>query len=162
MEKVSPYCFVTLRYKMKTQLSHDIIKEGREEGFRFIFGIERQPPTLERAIEGARVGDRFCIQVPSSEIYGDHDPGLVVEIPKKGLIRQRLKKGQFYRQMKKGSLVSFRVLEIRPDTVLADFNRPMAGISVLLEGEIVAVAPAGEEEIRAARETQAKKGIGCG
>jgi FKBP-type peptidyl-prolyl cis-trans isomerase SlyD len=162
MEKVRPNCSVTIRYVMNTQLPQGVVKKGREEVIEFIFGIERQPFTLERAVEGACVGDRFSIEVPSAEIYGEKDPSLIIEIPRKGLISQRLKQGQFYRQMKMGSLVSFRVLEIRADSVLADFNKPMAGISVLLDGEIMAIREASKEEIVAARETQARKRIGCG
>lgn len=162
MERVRRNHAVTLRYRMKTQLPHGTVKEGSKEVIEFIFGIQHQPPTLERAIEGAYVGDRFTVQIPASEIYGEHNPALIVEIPKEGLIKQRLKEGRFYRQMKKGSLVSFKVLEIRADTVLADFNRPMAGISVLLDGEVMAVRGVSQEDIKAAREAEAKKSIGCG
>ena len=147
---------------MKTQLLHGAFKDEREGVFEFIFGIEHQPPTLEAAVDGACVGDRFSVRIPGSEIYGEHDPGLITEIPTKGLITQRLREGRFYRQMKKGSLVSFKVLKIRPDTVLADFNRPMAGISVLLEGEITAVREVSKEAIKTARMAQVKKNIGCG
>ncbi|NQU13082.1 MAG: FKBP-type peptidyl-prolyl cis-trans isomerase [Desulfobacteraceae bacterium] len=162
MDKVKPNCAVTLTYKMKTQLPDDTVKEERQEVVEFILGIERQPPTLEAAIDGACVGAKFSIQIPGSEIYGEHDPGLVTEIPKKGLIAKRLREGRFYRQMKKGSLVSFKVLEIRPDTVLADFNRPMAGVSVLLDGEVTGIREVSEQDIKAASEAQAKKNIGCG
>ena len=117
---------------------------------------------LEQALDGAKVGDRFTVRIPAQEIYGEHDPALIREIPKAGLIKQRIKPGQFYRQMKKGCLVSFKVLEMRPETVLADFNRPMAGISVTLDVEILGVRRASSEEIESAREAQIKKSIGCG
>ena len=162
MDQVKPNCAVTLTYKMKTLLPDDTVKEERQEVVEFILGIERQPPTLETAVDGLCVGDRVSVRIPGSEIYGEHDPGLVTEIPKKGLIAQRLREGRFYRQMKKGSLVSFKVLEIRPDTVLADFNRPMAGVSVLLDGEVTGIREVSEQDIKAASEAQAKKNIGCG
>jgi FKBP-type peptidyl-prolyl cis-trans isomerase SlyD len=128
----------------------------------FVFGVETQIRTLEKAIEGKRVGDAMSLIVPPSEIYGEHDPALIVEIPKKGLIKQRLKEGQFYRQMKMGSLVSFKVLEIRPATVLVDFNKPLTGIQVGMDIEILGVREASADEIRAAAEAQAKRTIGCG
>jgi len=64
--------------------------------------------------------------------------------------------------MKMGSLVSFKILEVRPDTVLVDFNKPMAGISASMRGEVVAIRKADEAEIAAAREDQRRKKIGCG
>jgi len=71
-------------------------------------------------------------------------------------------KGQYYRQMKKGKLLSFKVLDILPHTVLADFNDPLAGIEVSMEVEVTAIRDASPEEVEAAREAQVKKRIGCG
>ena len=103
----------------------------------------------------------MSLSVPASEIYGEHDPKLVVEIPRKGLIRQRLEEGKFYRQIRKGSLLTFKVLEIRKETVLADFNKPLAGIGVSMDIEILDVRDASEEEVRAAAEAERRKRIGC-
>jgi FKBP-type peptidyl-prolyl cis-trans isomerase SlyD len=146
---------------MTTEIAPGEFKKLPEEEVRFIFGVEEQVPTLEEALNGAETGQKFALQIPASEIYGEHDPSLVREIPKKGLVRQRLREGKFYRQMKMGSLVSFKVLEVREDTVLVDFNEPMAGISASMEGEVVAIEPATEAEIAAARESQRRKRIGC-
>jgi FKBP-type peptidyl-prolyl cis-trans isomerase SlyD len=162
MDRVEPDRAVTMKFEMRSQLPRGTVKKRREEVIEFIFGVERQVPTLERTLHGASVGDKFSLQIPASEIYGDHDPTLVRKIPKKGLVKQRLKKGRYYRQMKRGSLISFKVLEIGPNTVLADFNKPMAGISVSMDVEVVAIREASEKEIGAAREAQLKKSIGCG
>jgi FKBP-type peptidyl-prolyl cis-trans isomerase SlyD len=162
MERVEQDCAITIRFKMSTEISPGQFKERPEDEVRFIFGIEEQVPALEKALEGAETGHKFSLQIPASEIYGAHDPLLIREIPKKGLIRQRLKEGKFYRQMKMGSLVSFKILEVRPDTVLADFNKPMAGISASISGKVVAIRRADKAEIAAAREAQRKKKIGCG
>jgi FKBP-type peptidyl-prolyl cis-trans isomerase SlyD len=116
---------------------------------------------LEEALEGCLPGQKVSLDIPPSEIYGDHDPELIREIPKKGLVKQRVREGRFYRQMKKGSLISFKILEVRPETVLADFNRPMAGISVSLKVEVLQITDATKEEIDAAVEAQIRKGIGC-
>jgi FKBP-type peptidyl-prolyl cis-trans isomerase SlyD len=95
-------------------------------------------------------------------MYGEYNPALVKEIPKKGLIKQRIQAGQFYRQMKGGSLVSFKILDVKKEKVLADFNGPMAGIWVEMDVEVLDVREAGEEAISAAFEKQAKRDIGCG
>ncbi|MBW2064938.1 MAG: FKBP-type peptidyl-prolyl cis-trans isomerase [Deltaproteobacteria bacterium] len=153
---------VTMKYVMKSHYPDGSEKEHREELLTFIFGVERLPPSLERAIEGLGVGQKTKVFVPPEEIYGAHDPSLVREIPKKGLIKQRLKEGQSYRQMKMGTLVSFKVLEIKKDTVIADFNKPMAGIGVSVDLEVLKVEEATKVEIDTALEVQAKKSIGCG
>ncbi|MFH0845487.1 MAG: FKBP-type peptidyl-prolyl cis-trans isomerase, partial [Pseudomonadota bacterium] len=128
METVRPNTLVTIKYTMKTHIPDGVVKDHPEEKLTFIFGVERQVPTLEKALEGCRKADRMSLNIPASEIYGAHDPSLIREIPKKGLIKQRLKEGQFYRQIKKGCLVSFKVLEIRPETMVVNFNTPLVGI----------------------------------
>jgi FKBP-type peptidyl-prolyl cis-trans isomerase SlyD len=162
MDKVEQDCAVTIRFTMSTEISPGEFKERPEDEIRFIFGVEEQVPALEKALKGAEVGQKFSLQIPASEIYGEHDPSLIREIPKQGLVKQRIKEGKFYRQMKMGSLVSFKILEVRPDTVLVDFNRPMAGISASMRGEVVAIRRADKTEITATQEDQRKKKIGCG
>jgi FKBP-type peptidyl-prolyl cis-trans isomerase SlyD len=162
VERIETEKKVTVKYTMTTHLTDGTTKEQPEEKMTFIFGVERQAPTLEKALEERTAGDKIHITIPSSEIYGEHDATLIREIPRKGLIKQRLKEGQYYRQMKLGSLVSFKVLEVRPKTVLADFNKPMAGISISLDVEILGITEATKKEIDAAIDAQIKRSIGCG
>ena len=161
MESVQIEKMVTVTYHMMTHLTDGTIKDHPEEEITFVYGVERQVPTLERALEGSHVGDRKNVTIQSGEIYGEQDPRLIAEIPRKGLLKQRLVQGQYYRQMKKGKLISFKVLEVLPHTVLADFNDPLAGIEVSMEFEVTAMRDASPEEIEMAREAQVKRRIGC-
>lgn len=162
MSRVEAESAVKVKFTMKTHLPDGSVKERPEEVREFVYGVERQVPTLEDALQGRKPGDRLTLQIPASEIYGEHDPSLVREIPKRGLVKQRLKEGQYYRQMKRGSLVSFRVLEIRPQSILADFNKPMAGIRAEIDLEVLEVRPADPEEIEAASDKEFRRNIGCG
>ena len=162
MERIAAEKMVTMSYLMKTHLPDGTIKSHGEDRMRFIFGVDRQVPSLERALDGGQVGEKVSLSIPASEIYGEHDPGLIREIPKRGLIKQRIRQGRYYRQMKKGVLISFKVLEIRPDTVLVDFNKPMAGIRISLDAEILDIKNATKAEIESAIDSQIKRSIGCG
>ena len=162
MESVQTDKMVTLQYTMRTQLRDGTVKNHPEKEMSLIFGVDRQVPTMEKALEGRREGETVCLTIPAGEIYGEYDPTLTREIPKKGLIKQRVKEGQYYRQMKNGCLVSFKVLEVRPQTVVADFNEPLAGISVSVDLKILSIRDASKAEIDAAHESQMKKTIGCG
>ena len=161
MESVQIEKMVTVTYHMMTYLADGTIKDHPEEEITFVYGVERQVPTLERALEGSHVGDRKNVTISPAEIYGEHDPRLISEIPRRGLLKQRLVQGQYYRQMKRGKLISFKVLEILPNTVVADFNDPLAGIEVFMEFEVTAMRDASPEEIEMAREAQVKRRIGC-
>ncbi len=162
MEKISADKMVTLEYSMKTHLTDGTVKDHPLERIRFIFGVDRQVLSLEKALEGCHVGKKLHLRIPASEIYGEHDAELIREIPKKGLIKQRIKEGQYYRQMKKGMLISFKILEIRPGTVLVDLNKPMAGIWISMDLEIIEIRDATKREIDEALESQVKRSIGCG
>lgn len=162
MEKIEKLCAVRIRFETRAQLPEGEIKDPVREEYEFIFGVEHQIPTLEKALEGAMAGHRFSLKIPARELYGEHDPELIRELPKEGLLKQRVREGEFYRQMKMGCLVSFKILEIKADTVMADFNKPTAGISALMEGEVLAVRKAAEDEISTAEENQRKREIGCG
>jgi FKBP-type peptidyl-prolyl cis-trans isomerase SlyD len=161
-EMIQPEKMVTLKYTMTSSLLDGTVKDHPQEEMTFVFGVERQVPSLEQALQGCRKGDAKKITIPAKEIYGEYDPGLVREIPKKGLVKQRLIEGQFYRQMKMGTLVSFKVKEVRPQTALVDFNEPLAGIAVSMNFEVLAVRKASKAEIEEATERQMKKNIGCG
>ncbi len=152
---------VTVRLRMATRLPDGTIKKQPEMTFTFIYGVESQIPSFENALKGARPGDRKKIEVPASELYGDHDPSLIREIPKQGLIKQRIRQGRYYRQIKRGSLVSFKILEVRPNTVLVDFNPPTAGITASVDLEVISVRNATQKEINKAMEDQSKRQIGC-
>ena len=153
---------VILKYSMKVQLPDGSFEKREQEGvMEFIYGVERQAQSLEDVILGAKKGDRFSVHIPAQELYGERDRDLIKEIPKQGLIKQRVRQGKYYRQIKKGQLISFKVLEIRPDSILADFNPPMAGVSALVDCEILDVKKASEEEIIRAKESEAKRKIGC-
>jgi FKBP-type peptidyl-prolyl cis-trans isomerase SlyD len=162
MKKISVEKMVTIRYSMTVHLRDGTKKEHGEERASFIFGVDRQVPTLEGALEGGHVGEKYNLTIPASEIYGEHDAELIREIPKKGLIKQRLKTGQYYRQMKKGTLVSFKVLGVKPDSIVADFNRPMVGIWISMNAEVLDIRETTKSEITNAIETQMKRRIGCG
>ena len=148
---------VTLKYTMKSSLLDGAVKHHPQEEMAFVFGVERQVPALEQALQGCRQGEKKTITIPAKEIYGEYDPGLVRELPKKGLVTQRLVEGQYYRQMKMGTLVSFKVKEVRPQTVLADFNEPLAGIVVSMDFEVVALRDATKAEIDEAGERREVK-----
>ena len=162
METVEYGKKVRLKYKMQVLLPDgNIAEKSLEKVVDFIYGVEEQSKTLEKAIYGAKKGDVFHIHIPAKELYGERDKNLIREIPKKGLIKQRVREGQYYRQIKNGVLISFKVLKIKEDSILADFNPPMAGVSALMDVEILDVKKASVSEIEAARQIEAKRRIGC-
>ena len=149
--------WVRLRYAQNL-----ILRDGselcRDPGeVSFVYGIERQMASLDKALEGRQEGDRMVVDIPEEELFGTYDLELVREIPRGGLKKARLKKGSVYREIKQGSLVTFVVKEVYENSVLADFNHPHAGARAQADIEIVEVRDADENDTREARDR-----MGCG
>ncbi|MCD6294055.1 MAG: hypothetical protein J7M20_03840, partial [Deltaproteobacteria bacterium] len=111
MERIEKLCTVTIRLKITAQLPKGEGQAPVWQEFEFIYGVEHQVPTLEKALEGAAASHQFSLVIPPGELYDAHDTDLIREIPKEGLLKQRVREGQYYRQMKMSSLVQFKVLE---------------------------------------------------
>jgi len=149
--------WVRLRYAQKL-----ILRDGRElngdpRNVSFVFGIERQLPAIEKALEGRSVGERLSVDIPEEELFGVHDPDLVREIPKGGLKKARLKQDAVYREIKQGTMVTFVVKELYENSVLADFNDPNAGSRARGDIEILEVRDADKDDVREAHDR-----LGCG
>src|SRR3546814_5466180 len=50
-------------------------------------------PGLEKAMDGHEAGDRFAVDVPAADAYGDKREGLSQRVPKKHFGGQRLEPG---------------------------------------------------------------------
>jgi FKBP-type peptidyl-prolyl cis-trans isomerase SlyD len=116
----------------------------------FVFGVDRQIPALEEAVLALKKGDEIEIHLNPEDLAGTHDKDLIMEIPKAGLKKQRLAVGKVYREIRRGCLYTFTALEIRENTVLADFNKPSAGCSVDVKIRILDVRPADAQDIQQA------------
>ena len=149
--------WVRLRYAQKLILRDggELCRDTRDVSF--VFGVERQIASLEKALEGRQEGDRLVVDIPEEELFGTYDFDLVREIPKGGLKRARLKKGSVYREIKQGALVAFVVRDLYEDSVLADFNHPHAGAKAQGDIDIVEVRDADENDTREAHDR-----MGCG
>ena len=149
--------WVRLRYAQKL-----ILRDGRElcqdpRDVSFVFGVERQIASLEKALEGREAGDRLVVDIPEEELFGAHDAELVREIPKGGLKKARLKEGSVYREIKQGSMVTFVIKTLYENSLLADFNHPQAGAKAQGDIEIVEVRDADKKDTREAQDR-----MGCG
>lgn len=148
MEEIENRSLVDLEYDYVVRYSNKEKQIFPTRRVQFVYGIERQIPALENAIMGRKKGDRVDLHIPADALAGEHDAGLVMEIPKQGLKKQRLEVGRVYREIRNGCLYTFTPLEIRETTVLADFNRPSAGSSADVSIIIHDVREASHDDIR--------------
>jgi len=149
--KVQEDKFVSIDYTLR--LSDGELVESSEGGapFGFIFGRSQVIPGLERGLEGLEEGDTAQITVTPEEGYGVRREELLQGIPKTYFPQDAdLSPGSAFQTMGPQGQVTFVIHEVQGDTVIADFNHPLAGKTLHFEVTVKSVRDVTPEELQAA------------
>lgn len=106
-------------------------------------------PGLEQALYGMTVGDEKDVEVTPAEGYGEHDPHAYQETARDVFPPDMTLEPGMGLRMRDGSGQAFEVFvaDVRPDSVLLDFNHPLAGETLYFHVKIAALRPATSEEL---------------
>ena len=106
-------------------------------------------PGVEKALLGHATGDRFSVDVPAAEGYGERQPGNQQRVPKKYFRdAARLKPGVVTAlAMKQGGQRMVTVVKVGSSVVDVDLNHPLAGRDLRFDIEVIGVRDADESEI---------------
>jgi FKBP-type peptidyl-prolyl cis-trans isomerase SlyD len=104
-------------------------------------------PGLEAAMQDKAAGEKFAVDVPAAEAYGERREGMGQRIPKKHFGNTKLAPGmQVVLQTNFGPR-AVTVEKVGHSVVDVDLNHPMAGKDLHFDVEIVEVREASAEEI---------------
>lgn len=126
----------------------EIVERTSEgEPLRFVLGADPMLPKFEAAIIGLSAGERFTVAIPSAEAYGGEDDELFVEFPKSEFLgddgeldEELFAEGEVIpMQTQEGQVVHGVVAEVRLNSLVIDFNHPLAGEDLYFIGEVVTV-----------------------
>ncbi|WP_375416130.1 peptidylprolyl isomerase [uncultured Hymenobacter sp.] len=125
-----------------------------EEPMVFLFGHSGLPEEFESQLQGKNAGDSFNFSLTPEQAYGDYDEQALVEIPKQvfeidgKLDEQMLEPGNFLPMAdNEGNQMQAKVVEIRDEAVLMDFNHPLAGMVMHFDGQVQQVRDATPDEL---------------
>jgi FKBP-type peptidyl-prolyl cis-trans isomerase SlyD len=115
----------------------------------YLHGYEEIVPGLEKALEGKKAGESLKVEVAPKDGYGEYDPDGVEEVPREDFPPDmELEAGGIVSATDEdGDDVEFLVKEVRPKTVVIDFNDPMAGKTLHFEVTVREVRAATKEEL---------------
>jgi FKBP-type peptidyl-prolyl cis-trans isomerase SlyD len=115
----------------------------------YLHGYEEIVPGLEKALAGKKAGESLKAQVSPEEGYGEYDPEGVEEVPREEFPSDiELEEGGMISATDDdGDEVDFLIKEVRPKTVLVDFNHPLAGKTLHFEVTVREVRVASKEEL---------------
>jgi FKBP-type peptidyl-prolyl cis-trans isomerase SlyD len=148
--------YVVIKYTVKLK-DGEIVKGDPEEGLahmEFVTGYSQVILGLERGLIGMAQGDAGQIAVPPEEGFGSYDPKLVQEkIYKEFPEGRNLKEGRWVRATNPDHRVTFGyfVLEKKSESVVLDYNHPLAGKTLIYEFTVEDVREASPEELEILR-----------
>lgn len=148
----------TISDKVVVSLAYTLTSEGEtietataEEPLDYLHGAENIVPGLETALLGKRVGDRFTITLQPAEAYGEYDGNDVETVPLEDFPdADTMQEGMsIIMEDEDGYLFDAIIREIKGDTVILDFNPPLAGKTITYDVEVLDIREADEEELAA-------------
>ncbi len=103
---------------------------------------------LEQALEGKTVGDKFDVNIPYDQAYGERNESMIQAVPKTNFQdSENVKPGmQFQVDTEHGPMV-FSVLEVKDNEIVVDGNHPLAGVNLNFAVEVKEARDATEEEL---------------
>ena len=140
---------VSIEYRLHLGDGKTIDESDEGDPLVYLHGHEQIVPGLEKALAGKKVGDSLKVQVTPEEGYGEYDPDGVEEVPREDFPPDmELEAGGIVSATDEdGDDVEFLVKEVRPKTVVIDFNDPMAGKTLHFEVTVREVRAATPEEL---------------
>ena len=113
----------------------------------FMFGKGQIIPGLEKGIENMAIGDKADVLVKPADAYGELNPDAKQEVPKDQFAGIDLEVGiTLFGQGEDGGTVQVIVAEIGEETVIIDFNHPLAGKELMFTVAINNIRDASAEE----------------
>ena len=129
----------------------------------FICGTGMLLPKFEAAIMGKEPGEKVAFTLEAKDGYGEVIPEAIVELPKTvfmmdGKIAEEILfvGSQIPMSDAQGNRMLGVVKEVKADSVMMDFNHPMAGKTLNFEVEVVSVRDVTPEDLAS------QGGCGCG
>ena len=135
----------------------------------FIFGAGSLVPGFECNVENLKTGDHFAFLLPCEKAYGPAKEEAVVDIPITAFAvdgeidHEMLVEGNAIPMVdSNGNRLNGVVVEVKTDTVVIDFNHPLAGDDLYFSGTVEDVREATAEELKHGHvQTNCSSG-GCG
>ncbi len=146
--KIAPGKHVAVHYTLYAiGEDKEVIEETREDDpMHFVFGQDPMLPKFENGLLGLSPGDSFTISIPCEEAYGQEQENLFIEYPKSMFLEDGELDEEIFQEGEiiplespEGDIIEGVVCEVMLNSVVLDFNHPLAGEDLLFEGSVVSV-----------------------
>lgn len=160
-KKVENNHLVSINYVVTDKDSDEILDKNTQP-FSFILGRNQVVVGLENALIDKAIGDKFKVEIAPKDAYGEKNSDFMQEVPKEQFSGIELIKGMtLYGQTEDGDTAQVVVSEIGENSVIIDYNHPLAGKTLLFEVEILDSKIPSDNEILEASHHHCGGGEGC-
>lgn len=151
--KIGKNTVVSLSYQLRYNDAQGEIIEtvAPDQPLVFVYGTDQLIPGFEEGILNLEANAEFSITLPPAKAYGETQP--FVEIPKTAfLIDGEIEEGLLtegnviHMSDPDGNTIPGVVAEVKDESVMMDFNHPLAGETLHFQGTILSIREATKEE----------------
>lgn len=129
---------VSLEYTLRLDDKTVVDTNVDSEPFTYLHGAHQIIPGLERALEGMKIGERKQVTVSPEEGYGSVNPEAFIEVTKEEFPQEALKVNALIQgRDARGRPFYARVVEIKDQSIVLDFNHPLAGKTLYFEVKVL-------------------------
>jgi len=138
-ESVSNGKVISLEYTLKLEDGQVVDSNVGQGPLTYTQGANQIIRGVEAAVEGMEVGQAKQAVIPPAEGYGDPDPKAFQEVPKDKLPKEIQVGTQLHGKDASGREIRPIVSAIKDETVLLDFNHPLAGQTLYFDLKVVSI-----------------------
>lgn len=144
-ETVSDGKAVSIEYTLKLDDGSVVDTNVGNEPLTYTQGSSQIIPGLEEGLEGMKVGETRQVTVEPEDGYGEVNEEAFQEVDK-GMIPEGVEVGtRLQGRDRTGRPVVVTVTEIKDETVVLDYNHPLAGKTLHFDVKVTDIEDAGEE-----------------
>lgn len=131
---------ISLEYTLKLDEKQVVDTNVGKDPLKYTQGTNQIIRGVEAAVEGMTVGEAKHVILGPADGYGTINPNAFQEVPKEKVPKDIKIGTQLHGKDAKGRTIQPIVSEIRDNTVLLDFNHPLAGKTLFLDVKVVNIS----------------------
>ncbi|RDU61557.1 peptidylprolyl isomerase [Helicobacter sp. MIT 14-3879] len=140
---------VSINYEVVDALTQQTVDSNKDsKPLEFIVGHSQVIEGLEKQIIGANIGDSLTFSVSPEQGYGVRNPELLQEVDREQFSNIELEKGMtLFGQAENGMPVQVIVADFNDNTVIIDYNHPLAGKTLNFKVDVLDARDATPDEL---------------
>ena len=147
VETIAKNTVVGINYRLMVSDGSEVDSTEGRGPLEYLHGHANIIPGLERALEGARIGDAFDMEFAPEEAYGERDPQREIEVTRQQLGFEPELGTVVQAQLPDGREQHLMIAKVEGETVTLDGNHPLAGESLRFEVSVASLREATANEI---------------